>query len=344
MTVQVRASSYIKETSTTTGTGDYTLAGAASGYGAFTDVLSNGDYTIYTATDGNSFENGIGLMVDPTTLSRIFVFRSSNANAAVNWAAGTRNIFISDVGDLYAQTVKLDSRTGAPGTTKDIAHGYTPFSLWRDTNDAGFGTVYMCTDPASTAAIWWRLVLSDLTNSLGAGTASGSVGKHNNASFVNSWALGEYAQTARKNSLVIGSNAGNTAIQGAMQGELVVLGAQTTDATPAIMQPSSSSSDKIAMPIHSAIAIDGIATAYSDASTLVSSWSVSGLYRRGASGDPVAVGSPTVTMLYQDAGASTWALAIGVDSTNHAVKLTATGAAATTIGWTFIGRIAHVGF
>src|SRR3982751_3099226 len=88
----------VKETSTTTGTGTYTLAGAVTGFQAFTAVLSNTDTTFYLAEDGTNWEIGIGTFTTSgTTLARTTILFSSNSNAAVNWGAGTRNISITDI-------------------------------------------------------------------------------------------------------------------------------------------------------------------------------------------------------------------------------------------------------
>ena len=46
----------IKETTTTTGTGTYTLGGAVTGFETFTANLSNSDTTYYACTDGTDFE------------------------------------------------------------------------------------------------------------------------------------------------------------------------------------------------------------------------------------------------------------------------------------------------
>jgi len=84
----------VKETSTTTGTGTYTLAGAVTGFETFTANLSNSDTTYYACTDNTNFEVGIGTFTSSgTTLARTTILASSNSNSAVNWSSGTRTIF-----------------------------------------------------------------------------------------------------------------------------------------------------------------------------------------------------------------------------------------------------------
>ena len=83
----------LKETTTTTGTGTYTLAGAVTGFEAFSQV-GNGNTTYYCCTDGTDFEIGIGTYASSgTTLARTTILQSSNSDNAVNWTAGTRTIF-----------------------------------------------------------------------------------------------------------------------------------------------------------------------------------------------------------------------------------------------------------
>ena len=86
----------VKETTTTTGTGTYTLAGAVAGFETFTANLDNSDTTYYCCTDNTDFEIGIGTFTSSgTTLARTTILASSNSNNAVNWSSGTRTIFMT---------------------------------------------------------------------------------------------------------------------------------------------------------------------------------------------------------------------------------------------------------
>jgi len=85
----------VKETTTTTGTGAYTLAGAVSGFETFASV-GDGNTTYYCCSDGTDFEVGVGTYTaSGTTLARTTILQSSNSDAAVNWTAGTRTIFVT---------------------------------------------------------------------------------------------------------------------------------------------------------------------------------------------------------------------------------------------------------
>ena len=84
----------IKETTSTSGTGTYTLAGAETGFEAFS-TIGDGNTTYYCCTDGTDFEIGIGTYtLSGTTLARTTILQSSNSDSAVNWGSGSsRTIF-----------------------------------------------------------------------------------------------------------------------------------------------------------------------------------------------------------------------------------------------------------
>ena len=87
----------VKETSTTTGTGTIDLAGAETGYESFVSGVGTGNTTYYAIelNSANEWEVGIGTVTDaaPDTLSRDRIISSSNGDAAVNFSAGTKNVF-----------------------------------------------------------------------------------------------------------------------------------------------------------------------------------------------------------------------------------------------------------
>ena len=89
----------VKETTTTTGTGTYTLAGAVAGFEAFS-AIGDGNTTYYCCTDGTDFEIGVGTYTaSGTTLARTTILQSSNSDAAVNWTSGSRTIFCTQPAD-----------------------------------------------------------------------------------------------------------------------------------------------------------------------------------------------------------------------------------------------------
>ena len=85
----------VKETSTTTGTGNFTLAGAVTGFETFNTGIGTSNTTYYCIFNQgtNEFEVGLGTLSASTTLERTTVISSSNSDAAVNFSAGTKDVF-----------------------------------------------------------------------------------------------------------------------------------------------------------------------------------------------------------------------------------------------------------
>jgi len=89
----------VKETSTTTGTGTFSLDGASQSFESFVSGVGTGNQTYYCienpAAIPTEFEVGIGTVTDaaPDTLSRDTIISSSNSDAAVNFTAGEKNVF-----------------------------------------------------------------------------------------------------------------------------------------------------------------------------------------------------------------------------------------------------------
>lgn len=93
----------IKETTSTTGTGSYSLGGAATGFQTFS-VLGDGAVTFYAITDGTDWEVGTGTLdTGAGTLSRDTIHESSNSGNAVNWSSGDKDIFV-DIPAQFFQT------------------------------------------------------------------------------------------------------------------------------------------------------------------------------------------------------------------------------------------------
>ena len=87
----------VKETSTTTGTGTFDLAGAATGFQTFVAGVGDTNTTYYAIFNQGTteWEVGLGTVTDAATdtLARTTVLESSNSDAAVDFAAGTKDEF-----------------------------------------------------------------------------------------------------------------------------------------------------------------------------------------------------------------------------------------------------------
>lgn len=88
----------VRETTTTTGTGSVTLAGAYIGFQTFSAAIGNTNSTYYTIANvvSGEYEVGIGTYSSGgNTLSRTTVLSSSNADALVNFSSGTKDVFVT---------------------------------------------------------------------------------------------------------------------------------------------------------------------------------------------------------------------------------------------------------
>jgi hypothetical protein len=86
----------VKESTTTTGTSDFALGGAITGFQTFSASVGANNTTYYSVADGADWEVGLGtLSNDGLTLARTTVLQSSNADAKVSFAAGTKEVFVT---------------------------------------------------------------------------------------------------------------------------------------------------------------------------------------------------------------------------------------------------------
>lgn len=102
----------VRETTTSTGTGTITLAGPYSGFQAFS-VIGNGNTTYYAISDPNTgdWEVGIGTYTSSgNTLSRDTVLSSTNSGNLVSFAAGTKDVILTQPAE---RAVYLDTATNS---------------------------------------------------------------------------------------------------------------------------------------------------------------------------------------------------------------------------------------
>ena len=137
----------VKETTTSTGTSTINLAGAETGFESFVSGIGNSNTTYYAIVHqtADEFEVGIGTVTDasPDTLSRTTIISSSNSDSAVNFSAGTKDVFCT----LPAsKTVFFDETSGG----SDVAIGS------KGTNPMGIGitgTVLAVSEASNVASV-----------------------------------------------------------------------------------------------------------------------------------------------------------------------------------------------
>lgn len=115
----------VRVTSTTAGTGTFTLGSAATGYQDFS-VIGTGNTTYYTIADqsGANWEVGLGTYTAPNQLTRTTVYESSNSNNLVNFGSGTKDVFVT----FPAEAVTTGGVTGS-GTANYVPKFATSTSL-----------------------------------------------------------------------------------------------------------------------------------------------------------------------------------------------------------------------
>ena len=193
----------VKETSTTTGTGTFTLDGAVTGFETFSSAIGNTNTTYYAIvnTTNAEFEVGLGT-VAAGTLARTTIISSSNSDSAVDFAAGTKNVFVTlpasksvildSSGNIVANNgsnlTNLNADNLASGTVPDARFPATLPAVSGanltnlDADDLASGTVpdarFPATLPAANGSALTNLDAANLatnlvpTARLGTGTAS----------------------------------------------------------------------------------------------------------------------------------------------------------------------------
>ena len=120
----------VKEGTTTTGTGDISLAGAGATFSPFNSHMTNGDTTYYaivhTSSGTDEWEVGVGTWNTGNTLTRTTVIDGSNGTSAVNFSGGTKNIFMVTPADktvLLDESDNLQAISLSNFDTDDLAEG-----------------------------------------------------------------------------------------------------------------------------------------------------------------------------------------------------------------------------
>lgn len=100
---------------------------------------------------------------------------------------------------------------------------------------------------------------------------------------------------------------------------------------------SATAANQLALRTNSAFRVRGTVVARNTTTNDSKEWTFEALIKRGANAAATAlVGTPSVTSTFADTAAESWAIALSADTTNGALAITATGAAAATIRWTAV--------
>jgi hypothetical protein len=159
----------VKETTTTTGTGSFSLAGAVTGYDSFGQI-GTGNTTYYAVylDGGSEWEVGIGTYTAPSTLSRDTILASSNSGSIVTFSAGQKTIWCDYPAGKAVYTDAAGSISqpivNISGITGDIS---TPDSITFDTTAA---------ENSAVAKLFWDDGDGVLSNGLKGGNVTLQIG------------------------------------------------------------------------------------------------------------------------------------------------------------------------
>ncbi len=114
----------IKETTITLGTGTLTLGGAVIGYKTFASRYAVADRLHYCIVGASGWEVGLGTFGAANTLQRTSVIASSNADAFVDFGAGSKDVFVTlpalagvRTGTAFFSAADAADRDGVPTST-----------------------------------------------------------------------------------------------------------------------------------------------------------------------------------------------------------------------------------
>lgn len=172
----------VKDTSTTTGTGNITVSGSAPfGYRTFSTVLSVAD-TFYYAIQGQStaeWEIGVGTYASTNQFARTTVLASSASGSAVSFSSGTKNVFITLAATRTLQLGPSDTPTAGSvpyGTGSTLAYTAAGSSgQFLQSNGSGAPTWVTAAGSGTVTSVDVSGGTTGLTTSGGPVTTSGTI-------------------------------------------------------------------------------------------------------------------------------------------------------------------------
>lgn len=206
----------VKETSTSTGTGNFALAGAATGFKTFSSTVGVGNTTTYVITDasGGQWEVGLGNLTTSTTLVRIQVFSNSQGNTNfVNFLAGTKNVFVTLSAEPRNNNVAFGNNLGfspqsyqyntviGPNASvgADYATAVGQFAVANGSNGVALGGAASASGASSTA-------LGQQASAIGSSSVAVGVGAY--AAAPDAISVGVSASTSGTSAISVGPGAG----------------------------------------------------------------------------------------------------------------------------------------
>jgi hypothetical protein len=310
-------------------------------------------------TNSPIYRIGQGQTLDLCYSKEFISFGPSIGSLASGWISTNQSPIVSAnfhsvvIGGLSNSATA--SRSAVVGGNSNTASAGFSSVLCGDSNTASGAYSSVIGGSSNTASGSSAAVIGGSSNSAGGNSAVALGGSSNSAGSSYSAVVGGSSNQATSiNGIVIGGANGTTraiignfvtpasdapiiSSSGRQQLATLLLGRQTTDATATVLRSDQSSvgtTNQVILPNNSAYTFQGTCIANVTAGGTTSGWKFEGVIKRGANAASTAlVAAVTPTVIAQDAGASTWVLAVTADTTNGGIAVTVTGQAATTIRW-----------
>ena len=185
----------VRENSTTTGTGTFTLSGAVTGFQTFSIAIGNGNTTYYCIVNQGEWEVGLGT-VGAGTLSRDTVL-SSSTGSKVSFTSGTKDVFCTypSVKSVYRNGSDVAVLSSTDVTT---GLGYTPLAPSNNLSDvsstttarSNLGLGSIATQASSSVSITGGAIDGTTVGSTTPASVSGTVLRATNGIVVNNMTVG----------------------------------------------------------------------------------------------------------------------------------------------------------
>ena len=338
------------QSATMNGTTAVTLSGsnASIKVGQYIQGTSIANYTYVAAISGTSLTLSQAASGSSTSTLSFYTPHGVVVGGGNNQATGAYS-FIGGGGDAGTaanrnvasgdwSVVNGGNKNTASGLLSTVAGGLTNIASGEGSFVGGGGDYGSFGYGGNTASGLSSAVLAGYGNQATASHSSVLAGGNNQASGNYSAVIGGYYNTTRGlvGITVFGSRSSLGSTNGQAQCAIFTFSRQTTDATPSVLtcdnSTTASGTNQVILPNNSAYYFRGEVVAGVTGGGNTKGWYIEGVIKRGSGvGTAALVGTPTVTSLYADVGASTWTIGVTADTTNGGLAVTFTGQASTTI-------------